>query len=84
MTVRLKVKCVKRAEIEGGCGEVVLAPVTSGSEENKAFYKWTPGGRFEFSSINQAAVDQFAIGGEYYVDITAVPVPVPVADAQPA
>jgi len=74
---RLKVRCVERGEIDGGGGKVVLSPVTSGSEENKAFFKWTPGGRFEFNSINQAAVDQFAVGQEYFIDISPAVAPAP-------
>lgn len=47
-----------------------LNPVISGSEENKQFYKWTPGGSIQLSTINPIAAAQFEAGKEYYVDFT--------------
>lgn len=49
---------------------VVMYPVTSGSDENKAFFKASPSGKFEINIINQAAADQLEIGKSYYIDIT--------------
>lgn len=75
MGVRAKMVCeVKEGSSEGG-GTVRLAPVINGSEENKQFYKYTPGGGLVLSTINPAAFDSFDLGKEYYVDVTPAPVP---------
>lgn len=47
-----------------------LHPVISGSKENEEFYKWTPGGNIQLSTINEAAAKQFEMGKEFYVDFT--------------
>ena len=50
-----------------------LSPVTgysTDSEENKAFWKYTPNGKIELTCINKAAGDAFELGKEYYVDFT--------------
>jgi hypothetical protein len=51
-------------------GSVVLTPVTSGSEENKVFWKYTPSGRIEMQVSNMDALAQFQPGQEFYVDFT--------------
>lgn len=48
-----------------------MSPVMSGSEENKEFFKWTPSGRIELSTVNPEAGKAFELGKEYYVDFTA-------------
>lgn len=59
-----------------GGKSVVLVPVTSGSDENKSFWKYTPSGKLEmFMNEGVEAADAFAVGQEYYLDFTqAVPV----------
>jgi len=47
-----------------------MSPVSGGSEENKAFWAATPGGRFEFNCVNNKAIEQLEVGKEYYVDFT--------------
>jgi hypothetical protein len=49
---------------------VTFHPVHTGSEENKSFAKYTPGGKLELS-IDPAtqAYDSFTVGKEYYIDI---------------
>lgn len=42
-----------------------FSPVTSGSEENKKFYAYTPSGSIKLSSI---IFGQFEVGKEYYLD----------------
>lgn len=73
--VRCKFRCdsvTKRAAGKDEDGkdlfiyDVLLNPVMNGSEENKAFWKWTPAGQFQFSSINAG---QFEPGKEYYIDM---------------
>lgn len=49
---------------------VALVPVIDGSEENKQFYRWTPGGSISLDTINDAAAAQFVVGAEFYVDFT--------------
>lgn len=51
--------------------QVRLFPVTSGSEENLAFYKWTPSGSIDLTTINDAAMKAFGNpGDEFYVDFS--------------
>lgn len=49
-----------------------MSPVMSGSDENKEFFKWTPSGRIELSTVNPEAGKVFELGKEYYVDFQAV------------
>lgn len=78
-TVRAKFKVDAKEEICNGKSadgtiakqtNVKLSPVMSGSEENKTFWKWSPGGSIQLACVNQAAADQFELGREYYVDFT--------------
>jgi hypothetical protein len=69
MTVRAKMKCEEKRVKTWGEG-ITLVPVTSGSEENKAFFKSSPAGKVELDIVNKAAADQFEVGKEYYVDFT--------------
>jgi hypothetical protein len=48
----------------------VFWPVTSGSPENDAFYKYTPAGKLELSTINAEAAAGFEVGKAYYLDFT--------------
>lgn len=78
MTVRAKfvVQSITMSKAWNGpglVGTVKLIPVTSGSDENKAFYAATPGGNMEIGTINEAALKQFVIGDEFYVDFTPAP-----------
>lgn len=50
-----------------------LYPVTSGSEENKEFYKYTPNGKIELGVLNPEAWSKFELGKEYFVDFTPAP-----------
>lgn len=65
MSVRAKFRC---ASVEHG--SVKLEAVTSGSEENKTWAKYTPSGQLSMQIDNPAALEQFSVGGEYYLDIT--------------
>ena len=64
MTVRCKFVCQFKDN-----SHVAFAPVYSGSDENKQFFAATPGGEIRFYCVNPAAMEQFVIGKEYYVDI---------------
>lgn len=72
MGVRAKMKCEELELQEGGGGSVTLRPVVGGSPENDSFYRYTPGGSLHLSTINQAAIGQFELGKEFFVDIVAV------------
>lgn len=78
MATRFKVACNHKQLSSDGKDVYLLSfnPVYSGSEENKKFFKSTPGGIFQFHTINAEAAAQFEIGKEYYVDIfSADPIP---------
>lgn len=63
--------------MSGGDKLVILVPVTSGSEENKSFSKYTPSGKIEmYITKDTQAVDAFEVGKEYYVDFSPAFVPV--------
>lgn len=50
---------------------IALSAVTSGSEENKSFSKYTPSGLLYLSvSYETTAVDFFVPGEEYYLNIS--------------
>ncbi len=49
---------------------VTLIPVTSGSEENKQFFRWSPNGKITMGVLNPAAWKQLELGKSYYVDFT--------------
>lgn len=76
MSVKLKFRVSHKTEQLDHAGKrlgsVHLYPVSGGanaSDENKQFYEFTPGGKIEFSTINQAALDSLPLGGEVYVTI---------------
>lgn len=70
MTIRAKFKCESVTAHASGTKTAMLRPVTSGSPENAEFYKWTPGGQIDLSTLNEKAAEQFVPGREFYVDFT--------------
>lgn len=50
--------------------QIKLKPVTSGSPENEAFFKATPGGSIDLNIVNEEAAKQLEVGKTYYVDFT--------------
>jgi len=72
MSVRAKFKCISVTVGEGeyATAQISLEPVIDGSDENKSFYKYTPGGRIDLQVVNPAAAGQFSPGQEFYVDFT--------------
>jgi hypothetical protein len=72
MTVRAKFKCDSKTDTS-----ISLTPVYGDSEENKRFFAATPGGKIDLYVVNKAAVDQFGIGQEFYVDFTPADAPQP-------
>ncbi len=71
--VRAKFQCTQKTTneyVSSKSFEVALFAVTSGSEENKAFFSSTPTGNIRLSVVNEAAANAFEVGKEYYVDFT--------------
>lgn len=60
---------------------LVMVPVSGGSEENQRFWDASPSGELKLGTINPEAWQAFELGGEYYVDFTPAPQPVPVTEA---
>jgi hypothetical protein len=48
--------------------QIHLSPVVSGSEENKQFYRLTPGGQITLTLVNEETAANFEPGKECYVD----------------
>jgi hypothetical protein len=69
-TIRAKFTVDQKTMNANGTQSVRLVPVTCGSEENKQFYKWTPGGAIDLAILNPAAADAFEVGKPYYIDFT--------------
>lgn len=44
--------------------------VSGTTEENQKFFMWTPYGKLELGTVNQAVIDALNLGEEYYVVIT--------------
>lgn len=63
--VRAKFVCEKALKEEG---HYSFRAVTSGSEENNNFFKYTPAGSILISVVNDNV--SFEQGKEYYVDFT--------------
>ncbi len=69
MAVRAKFVVSYKSEPNvNGEGNVNLSPVYTGSEENKQFFAATPGGSIQLFVVNAAALAQFEVGKEYYID----------------
>jgi hypothetical protein len=74
--VRCKFRCHYKDEYkDANTGEVIsatikMSPVYGDSEENKNFFKYTPGGELNFYTVNPTAAAQIEQGKEYYIDIT--------------
>jgi hypothetical protein len=49
---------------------VELGAVSSGSDENKQFSKWTPCANFNITINNPGAFNKLSKGFEFYVDFT--------------
>lgn len=68
MQAKLKVEYTVKT---GDDSEVlIMSPVTTGSDENKSFAKWTPWGKLELGISNPALVGTFNTGDEFIVEFT--------------
>lgn len=71
MTVRAKFQCSNITKSPDSSTTVVnLTAVTTGSDENKTWSKYTPSGQLQMVITNPTAADQFEQGKEYFIDIT--------------
>lgn len=55
---------------------IEMSPVYGNQDpnhENTKFWDASPGGKFEMNCVNAAAVEQFELGKEYYLDFTPAP-----------
>jgi hypothetical protein len=68
MQTRCKFKCVSVKQDQAGFS-YAFEPVTSGSKENEAFFKYTPSGGMSFGTTEER---KFEPGKEYYIDISEV------------
>jgi hypothetical protein len=50
--------------------ELTYLPVTSGSQENQTFFKYTPYGQIHLGTINENVVRDLERGKDYYVVFT--------------
>lgn len=71
MATRCKMRANWVKAFDDGSKEISMSPVVDNSEENKEFFKYTPGGRLDFYTVNPNVVIEQ--GKEYYVDISPVP-----------
>lgn len=69
-TVIAKFKVFSVTEFEGTAKAVILNPVAGGSEENKAFWKYTPSGKLEMTIDNPDATKHFKPGAECFIEFT--------------
>lgn len=70
MKVIAKFQCIDNAPVEGEQKRMFAIPVTSGSEENKSFSRWTPAGQLELIISNETeAADFLQPGDEFYLTI---------------
>jgi len=67
MSVRAKFRVANKDET---AKNVQLVAVVSGSAENAEFFSATPNGLIQLQIVNDAALSQFELGAEYYVDFT--------------
>ena len=73
MTVRAKFRLNSYStSMQGGKEMRTLnfTPVSSGSEENKKFWEWTPSGSLQLGTVNPTAWEQFQLEKDYYLDFT--------------
>jgi hypothetical protein len=70
-----RVKDAQGRDVYGPCkmATIKMSPVYSNGDpnhENSKFWAASPGGTFELNCVNEAAVAQLELDGEYYFDIS--------------
>lgn len=69
MSVRAKFRCVYVQKDHADHGVVHFQAVTSGSEENESYWKYTPWGELKMGVDNPQAFEKFEEGREYYLEL---------------
>ncbi len=72
MTTRAKFAVTEKTELKDGY-KVKLNAIYSGSDEDKAFWKYTPSAEITMSLVMPETAAQFKVGTFYYVDFNEVP-----------
>lgn len=70
VVAKFRVTEIGPANGDGSNHLIRLNPVIDGSEENREFYSYTPGGEIVLSTVNAAAAAYFVLEGEYYINFT--------------
>lgn len=78
MPVRAKFRCTKKSSSTSAAGYGEPKPVDTeevtfqavAGEENKEWSKWTPAGQLTMTINNPAALAQFEVGRDYFLDFT--------------
>lgn len=65
--MRCKVVCNAKVPYEDSV-YLYFSVVYTGSEENKQFFKYTPGGQINLNVVSKATCDKYEVGKEYYID----------------
>lgn len=68
--VRCKFRLTEITRTAHNGASLKFHPVTSGSDENKSFFKYTPSGELCFTTVNENVLERVKLGAEYYLDIT--------------
>ena len=74
MPVQAKFRCDSKTSdlFDASVVQVQFSAVYGDGEANKEWSKWTPSGKLTMQITNPAANEQFEVGKEYYLNITAV------------
>lgn len=72
MGIRAKFCCLTVTKDSAKTEIVQLHAVTSNSEDNKSWSKWTPAGALSMTISNPEAQGYFEPGKEYFLDISEV------------
>lgn len=56
---------------DNACGKVIRASVVyAGSEENDKYFKATPSGSLELTTLKPEILETFKVGTQFYADLT--------------
>ena len=69
--IRAKFECYSVKKLNNDSEELEFLAVTSDSEENRTWSKWTPSGNIKMTITNPDIFGKFIPGKKYYLDFTA-------------
>lgn len=67
---KFRVESIAPTEPADDTMHIVMRAVTSGSEENAEFFRYTPAGELKLWTVKKAAAAQLEVGKEYFIDIS--------------